>query len=96
MNPIFFPRNWVTYTNWSNLGINSIIQEWTLVSGAAFTIFVLCAVTSFTLSYNCYSDTDETPIGFKVLFALLSSMWNVVYLIYYFVTVGLMGMKCGN
>ena len=82
-------------TNW-NLSISQIIPEWNMYSGIAVVIFVLISAISFSLSFQCYSETDETPLGFRVLFGLNAALWNIIYIIYYFITVGLIGMKCGD
>jgi hypothetical protein len=92
MDPFFAtwsPRSW-------NLNVNNIIPEWNSLSAFAVMIFIISAIASFVISFRCYSSTDETPIGFKLLFSILASMWNVLYLVYYFMTVHVIGLECGS
>ena len=89
-----------TFYKWSRYLIpvapGIIITRWDNYSTIAVIIFGLASLTAFILSYKCYSDTDETPFGMKILFALLSAFWNVLYLIYYFFTVHVFGLRCGS
>jgi hypothetical protein len=75
--------------------MSMLIPEWNALSTSAVIIYVICAITAFALSFKCYSRTDETPIGFRIFFSILAAMWNVLYLVYYFMTVHVIGMECG-
>ena len=81
----WMPANW-------NLDIGQIITDWNMYSYIALTLFILMSCIAFSLSYRSYDENDETPVGFKVLFGINAAMWNVLYLLYYFVTVGLIGL----
>ena len=78
------------------VGPSVIFHTWNVYSVSALMIIGISALLSFALSYRCYADNDETPFGLRILFALLAAGWNVLYLMYYFVTVHIIGMKCGN
>lgn len=73
---------------------HSIIPEWNSYSIIAVLLYFVCAIVAFGLSIRCYSDTDETPVGLKLIFALLAAMWNVVYIVYYVIIYHIIGVPC--
>jgi hypothetical protein len=73
---------------------NSFNPIWDTSGMIMFVIFIICGILSFALSYNCYDDTDDTPIGLRIIFAILAALWNVAYIVYYLFTVYVMDMKC--
>lgn len=62
-----------------------------IVLGFLYTAF---AVMAIWLSISCYSPEDETPIGMKILLAIIAGGWNILYLIYYMFTAYVIGWQC--
>jgi hypothetical protein len=75
---------------------NHFPPRWDTYNLIATFVFVISAIVAFTLSYRCYDDADDTPVGLRILFALLAAFWNILYIIYYFLTVHVGGMTCGG
>jgi hypothetical protein len=55
-------------------------------------VFGVISLIAFVLSYRSNPKEDGTPVGLKLLFALIAAGWNIVYIGYYFFTVHVMGM----
>ncbi len=70
----------------------TVIAEWNTYSIYFAILFVIIGILCFFLSYRC--NPEDTPVGMRVLFALLASLWNVLYLLYYVFTVYILGMGC--
>ena len=70
----------------------TVINEWNMASVTYVIFFVIIGIVCFFLSYRC--NQEDTPVGMKILFALLASFWNVLYLLYYIFTVYILGMTC--
>ena len=64
----------------------SIFRTDTLEGIGAVIIFFLISLLCFGLSYKDYDKDDVTPVATKVGSALLAAAWNIVYLIYYFIS----------
>lgn len=73
-----------------------IMPDYRTMTGlATIMVFLMFSIVAFVLSIRCYPEADDTPIGLKLLFSLLAAGWNVIYLVYYFVTIHIFGMSCG-
>lgn len=78
-----------------NIIRGAVFLESPSTSGVLFLVmFFLIGLVCFGLSFRCYSSSDDTPVGIRVISGLLAAAWNVIYLGYYFVTVHIMGMSC--
>jgi hypothetical protein len=42
-------------------------------------IFLLC----FLISLSSYKEDDPTPLGYKLIYAFIAGLWNIVYLLYF-------------
>lgn len=69
-----------------------IINEWNTYSIYYVIFFTIIGILCFFLSYQC--NQQDTPVGMKILFAILAALWNILYLLYYVFTVYILGMDC--
>uniref|UniRef100_A0A6C0J6W4 Uncharacterized protein n=1 Tax=viral metagenome TaxID=1070528 RepID=A0A6C0J6W4_9ZZZZ len=62
----------------SKLNIFQYSKLFYVIMGVYITIYITC----FILSYRNYPEDDDTPKIFKISYALLAGLWNILYLMY--------------
>lgn len=68
--------------------------QWDAYSILTVMVLVVFGLIAFALSIRCYPEDDDTPVGMKILFALLAACWNIVYVIYHLLAVYVVGVGC--
>lgn len=89
--------NWVSsdYWNWDRIwNMQNFPPEQNVYSAMTIVILFIFGLIAFVLSIRCYPEDDDTPVGVKVLFALLAACWNILYVVYYILTVSIGGSRC--
>lgn len=56
--------------------------------------WLIFGIWAFWLSFSCYNPYDQVPIGLKLMHGAIAFCWNLVYILWYFISAYIFGFQC--